>query len=175
MRAAVGAVERRLGGVDVLINSASSFYRTPLAAVSETQWNDLVNVNLRGPFFFAQAVASGMRRRRHGKIINISDVSAFNPWVDFLPYGAAKAGVIAITRGLAKALAPHVQVNAIAPGPILPPPGLSRAESRAAIAKTLLKRWGSPWDIVETILYLVEGTDFVTGQVIAVDGGRLLS
>ena len=175
IRAAVRAVERALGRIDLLVNSASNFYPTPLATVTEAQWDDLQAVNLRGPFFFAQAVAPGMRRRRRGKIINMADVSAFSPWPTYLPYCTAKAGVVALTRGLAKALAPHVQVNAIAPGPILPPPGLSRAERRRALAKTLLKRWGSPDDIAQTVLYLVEGTDFVTGQVLAVDGGRLLA
>ncbi|OGX39618.1 MAG: hypothetical protein A3C53_06105 [Omnitrophica WOR_2 bacterium RIFCSPHIGHO2_02_FULL_68_15] len=175
IRAAVRAVERTLGPIDLLINSASNFYPTPLATVTEAQWDDLQQVNLRAPFFFAQAVAPGMRRRRRGKIINLADVSAFSPWPSYLPYCTAKAGVIALTRGLAKALAPHIQVNAIAPGPILPPPGLSRAERRRALANTLLKRWGSPDDIAHTVLYLAEGTDFVTGQVIAVDGGRLLA
>jgi len=175
IRAAVRAVERTLGPIDLLINSASNFYPTPLATVTEAQWDDLQQVNLRAPFFFAQAVAPGMRRRRRGKIINLADVSAFSPWPSYLPYCTAKAGVIALTRGLAKALAPHIHVNAIAPGPILPPPGLSRAERRRALANTLLKRWGSPDDIAHTVLYLAEGTDFVTGQVIAVDGGRLLA
>lgn len=105
----------------------------------------------------------------------MADVSAFNPWKEHLPYCAAKAGVVALTRGLAKALAPHVQVNAVAPGPILPPPDLTPAQARRALEKTLLKRWGSPEDIVQTVLYLTEGTDFVTGQVLVVDGGRLFS
>lgn len=174
VRAAVRAVERAFGRIDVLVNGASTFSPTPLAGITEPQWDALLDVNLRGPFFFAQAVAAGMRRRRRGKIINLADVSAFSPWPTYLPYCIAKAGVIAMTRGLAKALAPHVQVNAIAPGPILPPPGLSAAERRRAAAATLLKHWGSPRDIAATVLYLVEGTDFVTGQVLVVDGGRSL-
>ena len=175
IRAAVRAVERAFGRIDLLVNSASNFYPTPLGSVTEAQWDDLLNVNLRAALFFAQAVAPGMRHHRRGKIINMADVSAFNPWPTYLPYCVAKGGVVTLTRGLARALAPHVLVNAIAPGPILRPPGLSAAESRRALAKTLVKRWGSPDDIVQTVLYLVEGTDFVTGQVLAVDGGRLLS
>lgn len=175
IRAAARAIERQLGRIDVLVNSASNFYPTPLLTATPAQWDDLHAVNLRAPFFWAQAVAPGMRRRRHGVVINLADVSAFNPWTTYLPYCVAKAGVVALTRGLAKAMAPHVRVNAIAPGPILPPPGLSHAERRRAQARTLLKRWGSPADLAQTVLYLVEGSDFVTGQVIAVDGGRLLA
>lgn len=175
IRAAVRAVERALGGVDLLVNNASNFYPTPFSSVTEFQWDDLVNVNLRAAFFFAQAVADGMQRRRRGKIINMADVSAFKPWPSYLPYCIAKAGIVTLTRGLARALAPHIQVNAIAPGPILPPPSLSRGEERRAIEATLLKRWGKPQDIVNMVLYLAEGTDFMTGQVLAVDGGRLLA
>ena len=175
IRAAVCTVERAFGRIDLLVNNASIFYPTPLESVTEAQWDDLLAVNLRGPFFFAQAVAAGMRRRRRGTIINLADVSAFRPWGTYLPYCIAKAGVVAMTFGLARALAPDVRVNAIAPGPILPPPDLSYAERRRAAAATLLKRWGSPQDIVNTVLYLAEGTNFVTGQVIAVDGGRVLS
>lgn len=175
IRAAVRIVEQQFGRIDVLVNSASNFYPTPFASVTEAQWDDLVNVNLRAAFFFAQAVAPGMHRRRRGKVINMADVAVWSPWPEYLPYTVAKGGIVTLTRGLAKAMAPHVQVNAIAPGPILRPPDLSAADARRAQAKTLLKRWGSPDDIVQTILYFVEGTDFVTGQVLAVDGGRLLS
>lgn len=175
IRAAARMIERQLGRIDVLVNSASNFYPTPFLTATPAQWDDLHAVNLRAPFFWAQAVAAGMARRRRGVIVNIADVSAFNPWSTYLPYCTAKAGVVALTHGLAKAMAPHVRVNAIAPGPILPPPGLGRTEKKRAQDKTLLKRWGSPADIAQTVLFLVEGSDFVTGQVIAVDGGRLLS
>lgn len=175
IRRGVREVERALGRIDILVNSASNFYATPLAGTTVEQWDDLVDVNLRGPFFFAQAVAAGMRRRRRGRIINIADAAVFNPWPNYLPYCVAKAGLVALTRGLAKALAPHVLVNAIAPGPILPPPGLSRAQQRRALATTLLKRWGGPGEIARAVLYLTEGTEFVTGQILIVDGGRSLS
>ena len=175
IRAGVRTVERTFGRIDLLVNNASNFYPTPLASTTEAQWDDLLDVNLRAPFFFAQAVAPGMRRRRHGTIINIADVAAVNPWPTYLPYCIAKAGVIALTRGLAKALAPHIRVNAIAPGPILPPPDLSRSEARRALARTLLKRWGGPQEIVAAVRYLAEETNFVTGHILAVDGGRLLA
>lgn len=174
IRDVVRQVERRLGRIDLLVNNASNFYPTPFGSVTVAQWDDLLNVNLRAPFFFAQVVAPGMRRRRRGVILNIADVAAYRPWPGYLPYCLAKAGVVALTTGLARALAPHVRVNAIAPGPILPPPGLSRAERRRASEATLLKRWGSPAEIAAAVCYLAGETDFVTGQVLAVDGGRLI-
>jgi len=136
IRAAVRAVEDAWRRIDLLVNNASVFYPTPIRSVTQEQWDDFLNVNLRGPFFFAQAVAEGMLRRHFGRIINIADASAFRPWSGYVPYGISKAGVVAMTYGLAKALAPHVQVNAIAPGPIVPPAGLTRAEYRRAASAT---------------------------------------
>lgn len=175
VRRAVGAVYRRFRRIDILINNASSFYSTPLSTVTPAQWEDLLSTNLAGPWWFAQAVAPIMKRRKAGKIINITDAAAFRPWPDYLPYCAAKGGLTTLTLGLARALAPSVQVNAIAPGPILFPSGISSREKRRAIQATLLKRSGSPGDIVEAVLFLLEGTDYVTGAVIPVDGGRLLA
>lgn len=175
VRDAVQEIQKKFGRIDVLINSASSFYPVPWAEVTEAQWDDLLSANLTGPWCFAQAIAPGMKKRGLGKIINIADVAVFSPWTTHLPYCAAKGGLLTLTLGLAKALAPNVQVNAIAPGPILFPPGMSRKEKQRAIDKTLLKRCGSPEDIVQTILFLLEGSDFVTGVVIPVDGGRRLA
>jgi len=175
VRAAVRAIEARLGRVDVLINNASSFYPTPLETVTEAQWDDLIGTNLSGPWRFAQAVSPGMKRRGQGKIINLVDSAAFSPWPTYLPYCAAKGGLVTLTWGLAKALAPKIQVNGIAPGPILMPEGIGAAEKRKAIKKTLLKRMGSPQDIVQAVLFLLEGSDFVTGVILPVDGGRLLA
>lgn len=160
--------------VDILINNASSFYPTPLGRVTEEQWDDLIQANLAGPWRFAQALAPAMKRQRAGKIINIVDTAAFRPWTDHLPYCAAKGGLATLTWGLARALAPHVQVNGIAPGPILFPPGISRKEKQAALKKTLLKREGSPEDIAQAALFFLEGSDFVTGVILPVDGGRML-
>jgi len=175
VKQAVRQIRARLGRVDILVNNASSFYATPWAEVRESQWEDLLATNLGGPWWFSQAVGRIFKRQGAGKIINIADAAAFSPWPSFLPYCAAKAGLIALTRGLAKALAPDVQVNAIAPGPILFPPGVSRQERKRAIQKTLLKRAGSPQDIAQAVLFLLEGSDFVTGAVLPVEGGRLLA
>ena len=175
VRQAVRSVESRFGRIDVLVNNASSFYPTPWATVTDAQWEDLIGTNLSGPWRFAQAAAPGMKRRGTGKIINIADVAAFSPWPTYLPYCAAKGGLVTLTWGLAKALAPEIQVNAIAPGPILMPKEIKSAERKRAIEKTLLKRPGDPKDIVAAVLFLLEGSDFVTGVVLPVDGGRLLA
>ncbi|MBI3318591.1 MAG: SDR family oxidoreductase [Candidatus Omnitrophica bacterium] len=168
----VHALFRRL---DILVNNASSFYPTPLEGTTEAQWEDLLSTNLGGPWRFSKAAAPFMKRQGSGKILNIADSSAFSPWADYLPYCAAKGGLITLTRGLAKALAPKIQVNAVAPGPILFPPGIRPAERARAIEKTLLKRMGSPQDVAAAVLFFLEGSDFVTGAVLPVEGGRLLA
>lgn len=165
------AAFRRL---DILINNASSFYPTPLGQVTEAEWDDLIQTNLTGPWRFAQHVAPVMKRQKAGKIINVVDTAAFRPWTNYLPYCAAKGGLVTLTWGLARALAPRIQVNGIAPGPILFPPGTSARERRAAVERTLLKRAGSPEDIAQAALFLLEGSDFVTGVILPVDGGRML-
>ena len=175
VRRAVAAVAARFHRIDILVNNASSFYPTPLRKVTEPQWRDLIDSNLSGPWWFAQATAPLMIRRKSGKIVNIADVAALSPWPSYLPYCAAKGGLITLTLGLAKALAPQIQVNAIAPGPILFPPRITRKEKTQAIQKTLLKRCGSPGDVVQAVLFFLEGSDFVTGVVLPVDGGRLLA
>ncbi len=175
VKSAIRAVLRRFGAVDILINNASSFYPTPLEKTTVSQWEDLLNSNLAGPWWFAQALGPLMKRRGFGKILNIADVAVLSPWSDYLPYTIAKGGVVTMTLGLAKALSPQVQVNAIAPGPILFPPGLPAAQKKKAIEKTLLKRAGSPEDIVAAALFFLEGSDFVTGVVLPVDGGRRLA
>ncbi len=174
VRKAVAKIRSHFGRIDILVNNASSFYSTPFPRVTEAQWEDLIGANLSGPWHFAQAVAPHLLRQRAGKVINIVDVSALSPWPSYLPYCTAKGGLVTLTLGLAKALAPHVQVNAIAPGPILFPPGLSRKERQRAVGRTLLKRVGSPDDIVEAVLFLLK-SDFVTGVVLPVDGGRRLA
>lgn len=175
VKEAVRRIQSEFGRLDVLINNASSFYPTPLGTVTEAQWEDLIGTNLAGPWRFAQAAAPGMKRRGLGKIINIVDAAAFSPWPSYLPYCAAKGGLVTLTWGLAKALAPRVQVNGIAPGPILMPKKVGPAERKRAIEKTLLKRPGDPKDITAAVLFLLEGSDFVTGVILPVDGGRLLA
>src|SRR5574337_2121244 len=160
------------GKVDVLVNSAAIFRRTPLEQLTAQEWEQFLRVNLTGPFFLARRLGLLMRRQGAGKIINIADVAGITPWADFLPYSVSKGMVITMTQGLAKALAPEVQVNAVVPGTVLPAEGYGEQEREAIIRRTLLKRVGDPADIAQTVLFLVEGSDFMTGQVVVVDGGR---
>ena len=161
--------------IHLLINNASVFYRTPLGRVRAKDWDRFFNVNLKAPFFLSQAVGLGMLRQKEGKIINLVDWTAFRPYTGYLPYCVSKAGLVALTQGLAKVLAPYVQVNAIAPGPILPAVGTSREENQKVVRRTPLKRFGDPGDIAEAVHFLVRSTDFVTGAVLPVDGGNLIA
>lgn len=173
VKAMIKAALARFGRLDILVNNASVFRATPLAELTLEAWNEVLGVNLTGAFLCAREAGPIMLAQGAGKIINISDLSAFRPWRNFLPHAVAKAGLLALTRGLALELAPAVQVNAIAPGPILPPPHFDETKIRAKAEQTLLKRWGSPEDIAQTVLFLVHN-DYITGQVIVVDGGELM-
>ena len=168
-------IQRAYGRLDVLVNSAAVFPRTPFDRLTAKDWDDTMAANLRGPFLCALYASRLMRRRRSGKIINMADWAGVRPYKDYLPYCVSKAGILGLTKALAKELAPHIQVAAVAPGPILPPPDMSRA-AKARIAKRVpLKRWGSPQDIANTVAFLIEGTDFITGSTIFVDGGQLIA
>lgn len=169
----MAAALRELGRLDVLVNSASVFYPTAIGATSEAEWNDLLDANLKGPFFLAQLAARAMESSAEGVIINIADVSWESPWPSYLPYCIAKAGLVAMTRGLAKALAPRIRVNAVAPGPVLLPDGMSEPQRERAVRATLLGREGSAEDVASAVRYLIE-SDYVTGVVLPVDGGRAL-
>ncbi len=161
--------------ISVLINNASIFYRTPLGRVREKDWDSFFDVNLKASFFLAEAIGRRMVSQGEGKIINLIDWTAFHPHPDYLPYAASKAGLVALTQGLARALAPRVQVNGIAPGPILPAQGAKPIDNRKIIQRTPLKRFGDPRDIAEAVRFFVQSTDFVTGAVIPVDGGNLIA
>ncbi len=163
--------ERKLGPLDVLIHNASLYFSTVFGEVREKSWDELLGVNLKTPFFLSQAAGRLMFRRKCGKIINLTDSAVANPANGYAPYTISKAGLAAMTICLARELAPHVQVNAVAPGPILPPPGMKAPRRAKVTERTLLKRFGTPADIAQTVLYLIEGTDYVTGAVIPVDGG----
>lgn len=166
------AVLRRAGRLDVLINNASNFYPTPLGSVTDEQWHDLVGSNLKAPLFLSQAVLPALRAAR-GVIINIVDVHSQRPLRDHPVYGAAKAGLAMLTRSLAKDLGPHIRVNGVSPGAILwPDEGMSDQLRAAIIRQTALKRSGEPEDIASAVLFLVRDAPYVTGQIIAVDGGR---
>jgi pteridine reductase len=161
------------GRLDVLINNASTFYPTPLGTITSGQWHDLVGTNLKAPLFLAQAAAPHLRTAR-GSIVNMIDIHGRRPLIRHPVYSAAKAGLAMLTRSLARELAPEVRVNGIAPGPILWPESEEMSETLKAeiVSKTLLKRTGSPDDIVRALLFLVRDAPYVTGQILAVDGGR---
>jgi pteridine reductase len=168
------AIER-FGRIDILVNNASNYYKTPFETLTEAQWDDLVGTNLKGTFLVCKRVGDEMLQAGSGKIINLADWAGFRPYKDYLPYCVAKAGVIALTKALAKTLAPHIQVNAVAPGPVMLPEDFSASLREAIVRATPLQRLGAPSDIAQTVLFLVEGSDFITGAVIAVDGGRLIA
>lgn len=163
--------------VDVLINNASKFYPTKVGNIDETTWNDLFASNLKAPFFLAQALAPTIAEH-NGSIINMVDIHAQRPLPTHAVYCTAKAGLAMLTQTLAQELAPRIRVNGIAPGAILWPEkmagGDDGAEQRAMIAKIPLARRGSPADIVRTALFLIMDAPYITGQIISVDGGRLL-
>ncbi|MBI1887887.1 MAG: pteridine reductase [Nitrosomonadales bacterium] len=170
----VHKVVRKFGRLDALVNNASSFYATPLAEVDERQWHDLLGTNLRAPLFLAQAAADELRRS-HGCIVNIADIHAERPMHGHLLYSVAKAGLVALTRALAQEMAPQVRVNAVAPGVIAWPDGPEWEDverRRKIVAHTLLKREGGPDDVARAVTFLIQDAPYVTGQIIAVDGGR---
>ena len=173
----VRAVIEKFGKLDVLVNNASTFYPTPLAEVDEQQCDDLLGTNLKAPLFLAQAAAEELRRQ-HGCIVNIVDIHAERPMQDHLVYSVAKAGLAALTRGLAQEMAPQVRVNAVAPGVIIWPEGeewMNQERRRKIVAHTLLKREGEPDDIARTVAFLVKDAPYITGQTISVDGGRSIN
>ena len=170
----VDAVTRRFGRLDVLVNNASSFYATPLGSITAAQFDDLIGTNLRAPLLLAQAAAPALRRSR-GLILNMADIHGQRPLRDHAVYSAAKAGLIMLTRSLARELGPDVRVNAIAPGPVLWAEAGMPEELRAEIVgKTALGRSGSPEDVAQAAYFFAAEAPYVTGQVLAVDGGRSL-
>jgi len=163
------------GRVDVLVNNASIFPRTPIATLTERDWDESMAVNLKAPFLCSLEFGRRMREEGGGAIVNLADWAAFRPYPDYLPYLIAKGGIVTMTKAFARELAPSVRVNAVAPGPIAPPLDLSAEEVEEARAGTLLGRWGSPDDIASAVAFLIEGSDFITGAILPVDGGRLIA
>jgi pteridine reductase len=160
------------GGLDVLVNNASTFYPTPVGDITAIDWDDLIGSNLKAPLFLAQAAAPLLKEAR-GLIVNLADIHGFRPLRRYPVYSIAKAGLIMLTKSLARELGPHVRVNAIAPGPILwPEEGLDTALQEKIIDRTALKRLGSPEDVARACLFFATGAPYVTGQILAVDGGR---
>jgi pteridine reductase len=176
VHAAVTQALKHFRMIDVLVASAAVYKKTPFDTLTEADWDFHIDANLKGPFLFALEIGRHMKRRKlAGKIILFADWAAIRPYANYLPYCVSKAGVICLTKSLAKALGPRVQVNAIAPGPILLPPDMTEAEKREVIDATVVKRIGSPQDIVNSVLFLIEGSDFITGHTLVVDGGRLIA
>jgi pteridine reductase len=168
----VAQVLQRTGRLDVLVNNASNFYPTALGTITEEQWHDLIDINLKAPLFLSQAALEPLRAT-HGVIINIVDVHAQRPLRDHAVYGPSKAGLAMLTRSLAKDLGPDIRVNGVAPGAILwPESGMSEKLRQNIIKQTALKRAGEPEDIAAAVLFLVRDAPYVTGEIIAVDGGR---
>ena len=160
------------GGLDILVNNASSFYPTPLGDIDEDDWSDLIGTNLKAPLFLAQAAAAALRERS-GLIVNLADIHGMRPLRRHPVYCVAKAGLIMLTRSLARELGPQVRVNAIAPGPVMwPENGVDEALRAEIIGRTALKRIGSAEDVARAVLFFASQAPFVTGQILAVDGGR---
>lgn len=162
----------RWGGLDALVNNASSFYPTPVVAVSESQWDDLLGSNLKAPFFLAQAAAPYLRERK-GVIVNLVDIHAERGLKNYPVYSLAKAGLAAMTRILAKELAPDIRVNGVAPGAILwPEHDMDDGKQADILARIPLQRPGEPRDIALAVRFFIDQAPYVTGQILAVDGGR---
>jgi pteridine reductase len=162
------------GGLDVLLNNASSFYPTQVGSITEKDWVDLMGSNLKAPMFLSQAAAPELKKRR-GCIINITDIHAERPMKNYVVYSVAKAGLVGLTKSLARELAPEVRVNGIAPGPIMWPEGDSNFDEvsrQRIVSHTMLKRAGDPSDIALAVRFFAMDTQYVTGQILAVDGGR---
>jgi pteridine reductase len=168
----VGGVAEWRGRLDILVNNASTFYPTPLGQITPAHWEDLVGTNLRAPLFLSQAAWPHLKRQS-GAIVNIVDIHSQRPLRSHAVYGAAKAGLAMLTRALAKEMAPEVRVNGVSPGAILWPEEDLGADTRQTILRQIpLGRVGDPEDIAGCVLYLVRDAAYVTGQVIAIDGGR---
>lgn len=166
----IAQVVDAFGSLDVLVNSAAVMVRTPFGEVTPEQWDSIMALNVRSPFFLAQAAATHLQRAK-GVIVNIADLAAFETWPAYLPHGLSKAGVVYLTRSLARVLAPDVRVGGIAPGTVLLPDDWSGEAAEHLRATTPLAREGSPEDVTRTVLFILD-SDYLTGETIIVDGGR---
>lgn len=169
----VKKVKDEMGRIDALINNASIWLKSPFLDIKESDWDMAMDVNLKGPFLCSKAVAPIMLAQKSGVIINITDLSAFQVWPEYAHHAASKAGLVSLTKSMAVELAPYVRVNAIAPGTVLLPPNASSEKEAWALDNSLLKRIGSPRDVGDLAVLLLEN-DFATGSVYFIDGGRSL-
>ncbi len=162
---------RAFGRLDIVVNSAAMMLRTPIGDVTPDEWDAMFALNLRAPFFIAQAAAPLLREHHGSAIINIADLAAYETWPAYIPHAMTKAGIVQMTRGLARALAPAIRVNAVAPGAVLLPDDWDGQASQRLVGTTPLARLGSAEDVAQAVIYLCEAS-YVTGEVIIVDGGR---
>jgi pteridine reductase len=167
----ISGTQEAFGRLDILINNASAFYPTPVGQITEASWDELVGTNLKAPLFLAQAAAAHLQSA-NGLVLNLVDIHGLRPLRDYSTYSIAKAGLIMLTKSLARELAPRVRVNAVAPGPVLWPEGADAELREEIVSRTLLKRAGSPEDVARAVLYFACDAPYVTGQILAVDGGR---
>lgn len=175
--ALVDDAARQFGQLDALVNNASSFFSTPIGVCDEFAWQELIGSNLKAPLFLSQAAAPFLRRQQ-GCIVNIVDIHAEYPLKHYAIYNAAKGGLASLTRSLAVDLSPQIRVNGVSPGPILWPEAgewQDEAVRNSIISRTLLQRMGEPEDIARTVSFLIEDAPYITGQIIAVDGGRSIN
>jgi pteridine reductase len=166
----------RFGRLDVLVNNASSFYATPVGSIGEREWDDLLGTNLKVPLFLSQAAAPALKKA-NGCIVNIVDIHAERPMKDYVVYNIAKSGLAGLTRSLARELGPEVRVNGVSPGAVMWPEDdqhFDAVSRQRIVSNTPLKRAGDPDDIAGAVLYFASGAPFVTGQILAVDGGRTI-
>lgn len=173
----VGDTVKRFGKLDVVINNASSFFPTVVGEINNKAWDDLIGTNLKAPLFLLQAAAAQLRKN-HGCIVNIVDIHAERPMKNYVVYSTAKAGLVNLTRSLARELAPEVRVNGVAPGAIIWPEDEAWSDElsrQRIINSTLLKRVGEPEDIAKAVYFLITDAPYITGQIIAVDGGRSIN
>jgi pteridine reductase len=172
VRELIRATREAFGRLDLLVNSAALFERTPFESISRDEWRRVIGVNLEGPFFLSQAAAP-MLRESHGAIVNICDLSAVQAWPSFAHHAVSKAGLLHLTRVLARSLAPDVRVNAIIPGTVLPPENFEGEDYAGGPDRRVVRREGRADDVAHAVLYLWQA-GFVTGETITVDGGRML-
>lgn len=175
LRRLTAVVFARAGTVDILVNSASNYLRVAFDELDADVWDRSLDVNLKAPYLLSVALGREMRRRGRGCIVNVVDWAAERPYRHYLPYCVSKAGLVCLTKALARELAPHVRVNAVAPGPVLPPEDMSGDELAAVVRATPLARIGRPEDVAAAIAFLVADAPFSTGTVLHVDGGRAIA
>lgn len=171
VRAMSATILDEFGGVDIIVNSASLFEQTPFPTDDIAAWQRVTGISIDGPFFVCNTLVPSMLARGGGAIVNIVDLSAWEPWPNFAAHSVSKAALLAFTKQLALELAPTVRANAVAPGPVLPPPNANERSTAKTAQGTLLQRWGTPEDVALAVRYLIEA-DYVTADVITVDGGE---